>query len=87
VEEEEVWRFVPRDPHRYTNLARRDGVAVTRCIHGTTSDKCAVCSGYARWLITDEARIRRAEANPEAVRREFWREVRGGKGDWDEEEK
>jgi hypothetical protein len=73
---EEVWRVVPRDPHRYTNLARRG--ASTRCIHGTTFDKCAVCSGYVRWLVGDEDRLRRAQANPETVRREFWRAVRGG---------
>ena len=49
-----------------------------RCIHGTTSDKCAVCNGYARWLIADEGRLRRAQVNPEVVRREFWQSVRGG---------
>lgn len=52
--------------------------AVIRCIHGMTSDECAVCSGYVRWLMADEDRFRRARANPEAVRREFWRAVKGG---------
>ena len=51
--------------------------AVT-CIHETTVDTCAVCSGYARWLIADEARVYRARVDPEAVRREFWQMVRGG---------
>jgi hypothetical protein len=32
-----------------------------------------VCSGYVRWLIADEARVGRAQNNPEAARREFWR--------------
>ncbi len=48
--------------------------AVIRCIHGTTPDRCAVCSGYVRWLGSDEARLLRAQRNPEAVRQEFWRE-------------
>jgi hypothetical protein len=44
-----------------------------RCIHRLPSKECAVCSGYVRWLIADEERLRRAQNNPEAVRREFWR--------------
>jgi hypothetical protein len=40
-------------------------------------DACAVCSGYARWSIADEVRLRKAQANPEAVRREFWRSESG----------
>ncbi len=52
--------------------------AVVRCIHSTTPDRCAVCSGYVRWLGSDEARLLRAQRDLEAVRREFWREVRGG---------
>ncbi len=48
-----------------------------RCIHRLPSEACAVCSGYVRWLIADEERVRRAQNNPEAVRREFWRLVRG----------
>jgi hypothetical protein len=51
--------------------------AVVRCIHGTTPDACQVCNGYARWLIADEDRLRRAQARPEEVRREFWRSVKG----------
>lgn len=46
------------------------------CIHGTTADRCAVCSGYARWLAADESRLRAAQSNPATVRREFWRAVR-----------
>lgn len=52
--------------------------AVIRCIHGTTVDKCAVCCGYVRWLAEDEGRLLAAQANPEAVRREFWQLVRCG---------
>lgn len=50
--------------------------AVILCIHRLASDECAVCSGYARWLIEDEDRMRKVRANPEAVRREFRRSVR-----------
>src|SRR5215203_2495475 len=50
--------------------------AVIRCIYGKARDECAVCSGYARWLIAGGAgRIEKACRNPEAVRREFWRAV------------
>ncbi len=49
--------------------------AVIRCIHGTTEERCALCSGYVRWLIADEERLRRAQNNPEAARREFWRQA------------
>jgi hypothetical protein len=41
------------------------------CVHRTTAEKCALCSGYVRWLIADESRILRARQSPEAVRREF----------------
>jgi hypothetical protein len=51
--------------------------AVIPCIHGMKAHSCGVCSGYARWLIEDERRLRRAQASPEEVRREFWRSVRG----------
>lgn len=51
--------------------------AVIRCIHNTTPDKCAVCNGYVRWLSADERRISRALRDPDSVRREFWREVKG----------
>ncbi len=47
------------------------------CIHGTTQDACAVCSGYARWLIEDASRIWEAKRNPEAMRRRY-RETAGG---------
>ncbi len=45
--------------------------AVIRCIHGLTKDSCGVCSGYVRWLMANEGRLRRAQANPEATRREY----------------
>jgi len=62
---------------RTTNLTNltlpAEGSSVVPCIHRLASDKCAVCSGYVRWLIEDEARVLRARHDPEAVRREFWR--------------
>lgn len=51
-------------------------LSVVQCIHRLASDECAVCSGYVRWLIADEDRLRRMQGDPEAVRREFW--VGGG---------
>jgi hypothetical protein len=67
------------DPIGYTATPLRPYAvnAVVRCIHNTTPDKCAVCSGYVRWLGSDEARLSRAQRDPEATRREFWHEVRG----------
>ncbi len=57
-----------------TNLTEQaGGTSVFLCIHRLPSKECAVCSGYVRWLIADEERVRRAQNNPEAVRREFWR--------------
>ena len=47
--------------------------SVVPCIHRMGVDKCAVCSGYVRWLIKDEARVLRAQHDPTAVRLEFWR--------------
>lgn len=73
---EAVWVAVSHNPQRYTNLSRKECAPVC-CIHNTQPDECAVCSGYVRWLIADENRIRRMQANPEAVWREFWRSVRG----------
>ncbi len=69
---EEVWVATEPDRRRYTNLYRKGAGAPVRCIHDTTPDECAVCSGYVRWLIEDEGRLRRAQADPEGVRREFW---------------
>jgi hypothetical protein len=54
--------------------------AVVHCIHGLKEDECAVCSGYVRWLIADENRVRRAMPDPEGVRQEFWEYVNGS--DW-----
>ena len=52
--------------------------AVVRCIHGKASEECAVCSGYARWLMAGgSGRIEKARRNPEAAPREFWRAVLG----------
>jgi hypothetical protein len=51
--------------------------AAVVCIHNVEPEECAVCSGYVRWLIEGEGQLRRATANPEEARREFWRSVKG----------
>jgi hypothetical protein len=48
------------------------------CIHRLTQDECAVCSGYVRWLIEDDARISAARSNPEAARRWHREMLEGG---------
>jgi hypothetical protein len=48
------------------------------CIHGMTHVACAVCSGYVRWLIEDEARISAARSDPEAARRQYRKTLVGG---------
>jgi hypothetical protein len=48
------------------------------CIHSVTQDECAVCSGYVRWLIEDDARISAARSNPEAARRRHREMLEGG---------
>jgi hypothetical protein len=75
-EDKEVWVATQPGVRRYTRLARRESTPL-RCIHDMAPDKCAVCGGYVRWLIADEGRLRRAQASPEEVRREFWRSVGG----------
>jgi hypothetical protein len=58
---------------------RRSGGMSPRCLHGTTVTACALCSGYARWLIAGgDARISDARRDPEAARRAFWREAGDG---------
>ncbi len=66
-------RLNPPEPEDSTPLRGYAVNADIRCIHRLPSKECAVCSGYVRWLIADEERVRRAQNNPEAVRREFWR--------------
>jgi hypothetical protein len=51
------------------------GEAPVTCVHETTVERCAVCNGFVRWLIADDARMSRARVDPEGVRREFWRMV------------
>jgi len=53
-----------------------DEKASVVCIHNVEPEECAVCSGYVRWLIEGDGRLRRATANPEETRREFWRSVK-----------
>jgi hypothetical protein len=55
--------------------------AVIQCIHGISPSVCGVCSGYARWLAGDADRLRRAQTQPEEVRREFWRLMKGSARD------
>jgi hypothetical protein len=55
-----------------------DEKASVVCIHNVEPEVCAVCSGYVRWLIEGEGQLRRATANPEEARREFWRAVKRG---------
>jgi hypothetical protein len=48
--------------------------AVIACIHDLHPDRCAVCNGYARWLIAGGAeRIQEAGRDPAAARRRYWR--------------
>ena len=49
--------------------------AVIRCIHRLTEEECAVCSGYVRWLITDEDRVLEAYRDPEGARRRYWQSI------------
>jgi hypothetical protein len=58
---------------RTTNLKpdEKDEKALVLCIHNLAPEACALCSGYVRWLIEDEARISGARHNPEAMRRRY----------------
>jgi hypothetical protein len=44
---------------KLTNLI--DPAPSVTCIHETAVDRCAVCSGFVRWLIADDARVYRAQ--------------------------
>jgi hypothetical protein len=48
------------------------------CIHNVEPEECAVCSGYVRWLIEDDARLSAARSNPEATRRRYQETLEGG---------
>jgi hypothetical protein len=51
-----------------------------RCMHEMAPKKCAVCNGYARWLIAGgAARIAQARSSPEGTRRLYWQLIDGGK--------
>jgi hypothetical protein len=79
-EYEERWHLLPQEG-KYRALVRRFKEAEEKrsvqCIHDLTQEDCAVCSGYVKWLIADESRLRRAQRDLEGVRREFWLDVRG----------
>jgi hypothetical protein len=63
---------------RTTNLTNLTNAE--RCIHERAPKKCAVCNGYARWLIAGgTARIEAARNRPEGTRRLYWRLIEGGK--------
>ena len=57
----------------------RSSLAGERCIHKLPPDKCAVCSGYVRWLIAGgEPRLAEACRNPKVARHRYWRLRDGG---------
>jgi hypothetical protein len=59
----------------FTNL-----IAADRCMHELAPARCAVCNGYARWLVAGgEARMEEARSRPEGTRRLYWRLIEGGK--------
>jgi hypothetical protein len=51
----------------------KDEKRTVTCIHGLTENTCAVCSGFVRWLIGDEDRMRLLFRDPEQARRMYWR--------------
>ena len=55
-----------------------DKKALVICIHNVDQETCAVCSGYVRWLIEDEARLSAARSNPDTTRRQY-RKTLGGR--------
>jgi hypothetical protein len=55
-----------------------DKKALVICIHNVDQETCAVCSGYVRWLIEDEARLSAARSNPSTTRRQY-RKTLGGR--------
>jgi hypothetical protein len=54
-----------------------DERALVICIHNVDQEICAVCSGYVRWLIEDEARLSAARSNPEATRQGYQETIEG----------
>jgi tubulysin polyketide synthase-like protein len=49
------------------------------CHHGLCPDECACCSGFVRWVIKDESRMRLLLSSPDKARRKFRRLVKEGK--------
>ena len=47
------------------------------CIHNVGPEECAVCSGYVRWLIEDDARLSAARSNPDATRERYRETIEG----------
>jgi hypothetical protein len=56
-----------------------DEKAPVICIHNVDQEICAVCSGYVRWLIEDDARLSAARSNPETTRRRYQETIEGGR--------
>src|SRR5215218_9860607 len=54
-----------------------DKKALVICIHNVDQETCAVCSGYVRWLIEDEARLSAARSNPGTTRRQYCKTLGG----------
>ncbi len=62
---------------RTTNLTNLTDAE--RCLHEMAPKKCAVCNGYARWLMAGgAARIKEARNSPEGSRRLYWQLIEGG---------
>ena len=55
-----------------------DEKALVICIHNVDQETCAVCSGYVRWLLEEDARLSAARSNPEATRRQYRKTLEGG---------
>lgn len=54
-----------------------DEKALVICIHNVDQETCAVCSGYVRWLLEEDARLSAARSNPEATRRQYRKTLEG----------
>jgi hypothetical protein len=73
-----------RPPSHRDESASQDGAVTPRqqersCPHGLRPDECACCSGFVRWIVKDDGRMRLLFSNPDKARREFWRLVKEGK--------
>jgi TubC N-terminal docking domain len=79
----EILEQLQPPPHR-DESASQESVVTPRgrehsCPHGLRPDECACCSGFVKWVIKDEGRMRLLLSNPDKARQEFWRLVKEGK--------